>query len=60
MLYGQFDYKVWEDVEGNIAEKSNVKNDKESGNNTGEKVQVAFGERCGLGWTIGEEVLFAG
>jgi hypothetical protein len=50
VLYGNFDYKVQEDI------SINSKDSKPQSKVT--RKQVQFGERCGLGWTLGEEILF--
>jgi hypothetical protein len=58
VLYGKFDYKVWEEVKNNDTETSGTEGPSKVVSPDGTKQQVSFGERCGLGWTIGEEILF--
>jgi len=57
VLYGKFDYKVWEEVQ-NDTDTSGTDAPERVISPDGTKHQVAFGERVGLGWTIGEEILF--
>ena len=52
VLYGNFDYKVYEDSLRTIKDTKSINGKPPT------RHQIQFGERCGLGWTLGEEILF--